>query len=164
MSVCPLCFQSKHWQKLILNGMNFQRFWAMSIMRIIHMKKTKLCAVFVLSHAYKDYVIHLKQATKYNKAVYTRLNETVIMIKMFHREAIHCLYNEMCCAIYYHFYILKDGKNIHGEVLLYVKLQVLPRCQMYKVANDMSPEIMKRFLTFTEKQAKAVKYFQTTNS
>ena len=57
----------------------------------------------------------------------------------------------MCCAIYYHFYILKDGKNIHGEVLLYVKLQVLPRCQMYKVANDMSPEIMKRFLTFAEK-------------
>ena len=70
---------------------------------------------------------------------------------MFHREAINCLYYEMCCAIYYHFYILKDGKNAHGEVLLYVKLQVSARCQMYKVANDMSLEIMKRFLTFAEK-------------
>ena len=29
----------------------------------------------------------------------------------------------MCSAIWYHFYNLKNGENIHGGVLLLVKLQ-----------------------------------------
>ena len=51
---------------------------------------------------------------------------------------ISCLYflvYVMLCAIWYHFYNLKNEKNIHGETLLLVNLQTLA-CNFTKISTS----------------------------
>ena len=53
--------------------------------------------------------------------------------------------NETLCAIWYHLYELKNGKNTHGGVLLLVKLQVEPS---NFTKSNISPRMFFTFFKF----------------
>ena len=62
------------------------------------------------------------------------------------RKAEFELLNEMLCTIWYHLYNFKNVKNIHGGVLLLVKLQATA-CNFIK--SNTTPWVFTRFLNWT---------------